>query len=83
MPTTLHIAEVMCTRIARFSLTPHDRVVGFSMSRIILIVVPTVCYFGQAAVCWWTSDRPHAVIWASYASANLGFIWYEYTRTID
>lgn len=25
-------------------------------------------------------DYPHAFIWFSYSLANIGFIWYEFTR---
>jgi hypothetical protein len=42
-----------------------------------LILIPTVCYMGQAVVNLKQRDYPHAMIWFCYALANVGFIWYE------
>lgn len=48
--------------------------------KTIFIVIPMICYLTQGAICWYHGDRPHAMIWASYGLANVGFIWYECTK---
>ena len=45
-----------------------------------LIVAVAVIYFGIALDNLRQQDYPHALIWAAYAVANIGFVWYELTK---
>lgn len=47
---------------------------------VFLIGLVCVVYFGIAVSNVIEQDYPHAFIWASYALANIGFIWYELTK---
>jgi|DEB0MinimDraft_6_1074348.scaffolds.fasta_scaffold31736_2 UDP-N-acetylmuramyl pentapeptide phosphotransferase/UDP-N-acetylglucosamine-1-phosphate transferase len=45
-----------------------------------LIVAVAIIYFGIALDNLRQEDYPHALIWAAYAVANIGFVWYELTK---
>ena len=44
------------------------------------IVISTLCYLWTT---YWTlkgGDAPHALMWFSYALANMGLLWYEFNK---
>ena len=43
--------------------------------KLVLFWAVTIVYLIQAAILFWTNDRPQALIIAGYALANLGLIW--------
>jgi hypothetical protein len=43
------------------------------MSGLLLWIV-TGLYVGQAAVCFWSGQKPLGVVFAGYAFANLGLL---------
>jgi hypothetical protein len=50
--------------------------------RIIFMVIPLVAYLIQGGICFWTNDRPHAMMWWCYGFANVSLIWYEVNRVV-
>lgn len=44
------------------------------------IIISTICYLMTSINCHLQGDRPHCVMWAGYVFANLGLLWYEYTK---
>ena len=51
------------------------------MTKIIFILIPTLCYAAQGMINYKLRDYPHAFIWFSYALGNCGFIWFELSRS--
>lgn len=51
------------------------------MNGIILIVIPLICYAGQA-LYYFRSDPPMSLVFASYAVGNVGWVWFELARTV-
>lgn len=49
-------------------------------SAYIFILIPMLCYAAQGVVNFVQGDKPHALIWFSYACGNVGFLWYEMTK---
>jgi len=45
------------------------------------IIISTLCYLFTSISCFRQSDNPHGVMWAGYVFANLGLLWYEYTKS--
>ena len=50
------------------------------MITITAIGVATLCYIVGAVGNLMQKDYPHALMWFSYATANLGLLWYEYNK---
>lgn len=44
------------------------------------IIISTLCYLFTAISCYMQNDKPHFVMWSGYVFANLGLLWYEYTK---
>lgn len=44
------------------------------------IIISTLCYFFTAINCYFQKDMPHCVMWSGYVFANLGLLWYEFTK---
>jgi len=44
------------------------------------IIISTLCYLFTCISCLRQGDNPHGVMWAGYAFANLGLLWYEYLK---
>lgn len=44
------------------------------------IIISTICYLATSVNCYMQNDKPHCVMWAGYVFANLGLLWYEYTK---
>lgn len=44
------------------------------------IIISTLCYAFTCISCINQKDIPHAVMWAGYVFANLGLLWYEYSK---
>lgn len=44
------------------------------------IVISTLCYLFTSISCFKQQDNPHGVMWAGYVFANLGLLWYEYSK---
>lgn len=44
------------------------------------ILISTLCYLFTAISCFKQSDNPHGVMWTGYVFANLGLLWYEYSK---
>jgi hypothetical protein len=47
---------------------------------IICVSISTVLYFLVSISCFMQKDHPHGVMWAGYTFANLGLLWYEFTK---
>lgn len=47
------------------------------MFGIIALILAIILYLVIAAQNLWDKDYPHAFVWASYALANVGMLWYE------
>jgi hypothetical protein len=45
-----------------------------------LIIIATICYLITAVDNFFQDDYPHTLMWFSYALANSGLIWYEYSK---
>jgi hypothetical protein len=45
------------------------------------ITISTLCYIACAVDNIRQKDFPHALIWLAYATANMGFLWYEFTKS--
>ncbi len=58
---------------------PHFET-NFDVTKFIFILLPLICYTIQGFLCFSSNDRPHALVWWSYALGNLGFIWYEVAK---
>lgn len=41
------------------------------------VVLSTFLYTLTSISCFTKNDHPHGVMWAGYAFANLGLLWYE------
>ena len=50
------------------------------MITVIAIGIATVCYLVGAIGNILQKDYPHTLMWFSYATANLGLLWYEYNK---
>jgi len=48
---------------------------------IIPLSIATVCYIITMFSNLKQKDYPHALVWGSYALANIGLLWYEYNKT--
>lgn len=44
------------------------------------ITISTICYIVCAVDNVRQKDYPHALVWLAYATANIGFLWYEFTK---
>lgn len=44
------------------------------------VVLSTFLYSLTSISCFMQKDSPHGVMWAGYAFANLGLLWYELTK---
>jgi hypothetical protein len=44
------------------------------------IIISTMCYLFTCISCFAQKDHPHGVMWAGYVFANLGLLWYEYSK---
>ena len=44
------------------------------------LVICTMCYCACGVDNLRQKDFPHALIWFAYATANIGFLWYEFTK---
>lgn len=44
------------------------------------LVISTLCYALTCISCLRQGDKPHGVMWAGYVFANLGLLWYEFTK---
>jgi hypothetical protein len=44
------------------------------------IIISTLCYLLTAINCYTQKDMPHCVMWSGYVFANLGLLWYEFTK---
>jgi hypothetical protein len=44
------------------------------------IIISTICYLTTCISCFRQGDNPHCVMWAGYVFANLGLLWYEYSK---
>ena len=44
------------------------------------IGISTICYLACALDNLIQKDYPHTLIWAAYATANMGFLWYEFAK---
>lgn len=44
------------------------------------VILSTFLYSLTSISCFRQKDNPHAVMWAGYAFANLGLLWYEFTK---
>lgn len=44
------------------------------------VILSTCLYLLTSLSCFYQKDNPHGVMWAGYAFANLGLLWYEYTK---
>ena len=50
------------------------------MQKYIFIVIPMVCYMAQSYVSLRSGDKSHALMWISYAVANIGLLSYELSK---
>ena len=50
------------------------------MITITAIGVATLCYIVGAVGNLMQKDYPHALMWFSYAMANVGLLWYELNK---
>jgi hypothetical protein len=44
------------------------------------IIISTLCYIWTTGACIIGKDYPHALMWFAYALANMGLLWYEWTK---
>ena len=44
------------------------------------VSLSTVLYAVTSLSCFRQNDNPHGVMWAGYTFANLGLLWYEFTK---
>lgn len=44
------------------------------------VILSTGLYILTSISCFYQKDNPHGVMWAGYAFANLGLLWYECTK---
>ena len=44
------------------------------------VIISTGLYLLTSASCFYQKDHPHGVMWAGYAFANMGLLWYEYNK---
>jgi hypothetical protein len=44
------------------------------------VILSTGLYTLTSLSCFRQKDNPHGVMWAGYAFANLGLLWYEFTK---
>lgn len=44
------------------------------------IIISTLCYVWTTFACVRGADYPHALMWFSYALANMGLLWYEFNK---
>jgi len=47
---------------------------------IFAIAIATCCYVIVCIGNLIEKDYPHSLMWFSYATANLGLLWYEYNK---
>lgn len=47
---------------------------------IISIIISTTLYMINSISCGFQKDFPHSLMWFGYAFANLGLLWYEFTK---
>ena len=50
------------------------------MYGITAIGLTSVLYLVACVSCLRQKDYPHALMWFSYSSANLGLLWYELSK---
>jgi len=44
------------------------------------VMLSTCLYALTSISCFTKEDSPHGVMWAGYVFANLGLLWYEFTK---
>lgn len=44
------------------------------------VAIATVLYFMTSISCFIQNDSPHGVMWAGYTFANIGLLWYEFSK---
>lgn len=44
------------------------------------VLIATCLYALTGISCFVGKDYPHAVMWLGYTFANLGLLWYEFTK---
>lgn len=44
------------------------------------VILSTLLYTLTSVSCFSQKDNPHGVMWLGYAFANLGLLWYEFTK---
>jgi hypothetical protein len=44
------------------------------------VILSTFLYALTSISCFCQKDYPHGVMWLGYAFANLGLLWYEYSK---
>lgn len=44
------------------------------------VILSTFLYTLTSISCFYQKDHPHGVMWMGYAFANLGLLWYEFTK---
>ncbi len=50
------------------------------MLAVYSIIICTLCYLVCSIDNLRQKDFPHALVWFAYATANIGFLWYELTK---
>jgi hypothetical protein len=43
--------------------------------KLILLIIPTLCYIGEGILMLYTRDYPGALTWICYGFANVGLTW--------
>lgn len=49
---------------------------------IVCMIISVILYSCMAIGNYRQGDYPHVVMWLSYATGNLGLLWYEYGKII-
>lgn len=47
---------------------------------IAALIIAILLYLTIGLQNYLDKDYPHAFVWASYALANVGFLWYEFVK---
>jgi hypothetical protein len=47
---------------------------------IAALILAIILYLTIGLQNYLDKDYPHAFVWASYALANVGFLWYEFVK---
>lgn len=47
----------------------------------VVLLISFLAYMTMAGCNFYKKDYPHSLIWFSYSLSQIGFMWYEFTKS--